>query len=83
LSSCFILLGSGLLYINTGTTSLEGLYIITSISDVLAESEYALLSSGITPGLITPDSGQAAINLSLIIMTVGFLFKVSAAPFHF
>jgi len=34
LSSCFILLGSSLLYANSGTTSLEGLYIINSISDL-------------------------------------------------
>lgn len=33
LSSCFILLGSALLYANSGTTSLDNLYIITSISE--------------------------------------------------
>jgi NADH-ubiquinone oxidoreductase chain 2 len=33
LSSCFILLGTALLYANSGTTSLDGLYIINSISD--------------------------------------------------
>jgi len=34
LSSCFILLGTALLYSNTGSTSLDNLYIITSISDL-------------------------------------------------
>lgn len=34
LSSCFILLGTSLLYVNSGTTSLDGLYILNSISDV-------------------------------------------------
>src|SRR6478752_7527356 len=34
LSSCFILLGTSLLYANSGTTNLDGLYIITSISDL-------------------------------------------------
>jgi NADH-ubiquinone oxidoreductase chain 2 len=34
LSSCFILLGTSLLYANSGTTNLDGLYIITSISDI-------------------------------------------------
>ncbi|MCW5971729.1 MAG: hypothetical protein KIT57_24800 [Blastocatellales bacterium] len=34
LSSCFILLGTSLLYSNSGTTNLDGLYIITSISDI-------------------------------------------------
>jgi NADH-ubiquinone oxidoreductase chain 2 len=34
LSSCFILLGTSLLYANSGTTSMDGLYIINSISDI-------------------------------------------------
>jgi len=34
LSSCFILLGTSLLYVNSGTTSIDGLYILNSISDV-------------------------------------------------
>jgi NADH-ubiquinone oxidoreductase chain 2 len=33
LSSCFILLGTSLLYVNSGTTSMDGLYILNSISD--------------------------------------------------
>merc|ERR1712225_36372 len=36
LASCFILLGSSLLYANSGTTSLEGIYVISSISEVYA-----------------------------------------------
>lgn len=34
LSSCFILLGSSLLYANSGTTILDGIYVITSLSDI-------------------------------------------------
>jgi NADH-ubiquinone oxidoreductase chain 2 len=34
LSSCFILLGTSLLYANAGTTSMDGIYIINSISDI-------------------------------------------------
>ena len=34
LSSCFILLGISLLYANSGSTNMDGLYIITSISNV-------------------------------------------------
>lgn len=34
LSSCFILLSTSLLYANSGTTNLDSLYIITSISNV-------------------------------------------------
>jgi NADH-ubiquinone oxidoreductase chain 2 len=33
LSSCFILLGTSLLYANSGTTNMDGLYIISSISE--------------------------------------------------
>lgn len=68
LSSCFILLGTGLIYANTGSTNLDNLYIITSISDLSS------LDLWYKPYYI---------NLSLIIFTVGFLFKISAAPFHF
>lgn len=34
LSSCFILLGTSLLYANSGTTNLDGYYIITSICNI-------------------------------------------------
>ena len=34
LSSCFILLGSAMIYANSGTTSLDNIYIIASISEI-------------------------------------------------
>jgi NADH-ubiquinone oxidoreductase chain 2 len=34
LSSCFILLGTSLLYGNSGTSYLDGIYVITSLSDI-------------------------------------------------
>ena len=68
LSSCFILLGTALIYANSGSTSLDGLYIITSISDISSTDLWYK---------------PYYINLSLVIFTIGFLFKVSAAPFHF
>jgi len=40
LSSCFILLGTALLYANSGTTNLDGLYVINSISDFSDGSTY-------------------------------------------
>jgi NADH-ubiquinone oxidoreductase chain 2 len=67
LSSCFILFGTSLLYANSGTTNMDGLYVITSISDGAMDSWYK----------------PYYINFSLLIFSVGFLFKVSAAPFHF
>jgi len=71
LSSCFILLGSALLYANSGTTSLDNIYVITSMSEV---NTLPYLTNWYEPYYL---------HLSLIIMSVGFLFKVSAAPFHF
>jgi NADH-ubiquinone oxidoreductase chain 2 len=73
LSSCFILLGTSLLYANSGTTNLEGLYIITNISDMVNDNT----------GNILYWYKPYYINFSLLIMSVGFLFKISAAPFHF
>lgn len=73
LSSCFILLGTSLLYINSGTTSLDGLYILNSISEVKDGAATALTSW----------YKSYYLNLSLLIFSIGFLFKVSAAPFHF
>ena len=69
LSSCFILLGTALLYANSGTTNMDGLYIITSISEI--NDNYNTWYQ------------SYYINIALLIFSVGFLFKVSAAPFHF
>jgi NADH-ubiquinone oxidoreductase chain 2 len=73
LSSCFILLGTGLLYANSGTTNLDGMYVITSLSDLANDFSNNLLYW----------YKSYYINFSLLILSVGFLFKVSAAPFHF
>ena len=73
LSSCFILLGTALLYANSGTTNLDSLYIITSISNASKDNLTSLLYW----------YKSYYIHISLLFMAVGFLFKVSAAPFHF
>jgi len=73
LSSCFILLGTSLLYANSGTTNLDGLYVITSLSDMFNDNTNNILYW----------YKPYYINFSLLIMSVGFLFKISAAPFHF
>ena len=72
LSSCFILLGLSLLYVNSGTTNLDGYYIITNLSQYKNNINNIVSIYNID-----------YINLSLLIMSIGFLFKVSAAPFHF
>src|SRR6201747_751975 len=73
LSSCFILLGTSLLYANSGTTSLDGIYVITSLSDLANKDVSNIIYS----------YKSYYINFGLLILSVGFLFKVSAAPFHF
>ena len=73
LSSCFILLSTSLLYANAGTTNLDNLYIITSISNADDNNLNSLLYW----------YKSYYIHISLLFMSVGFLFKVSAAPFHF
>jgi NADH-ubiquinone oxidoreductase chain 2 len=82
LSSCIILLGQGLLYVNTGNTSLDGLYLVNNIFDNIVFEELFnydnlyFLSN-------TPSVYLYTIQTSLLIMSIGFLFKMSAAPFHF
>jgi NADH-ubiquinone oxidoreductase chain 2 len=74
LSSCFILLGASLLYANSGTTNLDGLYVITSLSDLTLDK--------ITSSLFNWYQSNY-LNISLLVLSVGFIFKVSGAPFHF
>jgi NADH-ubiquinone oxidoreductase chain 2 len=76
LSSCFILLGAGLIYAYTGLTNLEALYSLFSvpnITDTIVSESY-LGQSNI--------SGHRGFLLGLILIVSGFLFKIAAAPFH-
>ena len=59
-----------MLYANSGTTNLDGLYIITAVSETTDSYSYLWYQ-------------PYYINLALLIFSIGFLFKVSAAPFHF
>jgi len=89
LSSCFILLASGLLYGNSGNTAFDGLYVINNITT--ASPDIASLNTEVDLGENLKDSVTKSLlglyeynylNLALIIMSVGLLFKISAAPFH-
>ena len=73
LSSCFILLGTSLLYANSGITNLDGYYVISGLSSIANEYINNMLDW----------YKPFYLNISLLIMSVGFLFKISAAPFHF
>ena len=68
LASCFILLGIGLIYANLGITYLDNFYIINNLSNVINVQELNILPY---------------IPYCLLLIAVGFLFKISAAPFHF
>jgi NADH-ubiquinone oxidoreductase chain 2 len=68
LSSCFILLGIALIYANSGLTNLDSIYSIISDSNI-----YIYYSSWYV---------HSYIFYSLLLISVGFLFKIAAAPFH-
>ena len=78
LSSCIILLGQSLLYINSGNTNLDGIYIINSI---LVNNVDGLENTTSITNI--PNIYQYYIQLSFVIMSVGLLLKISSAPFHF
>ena len=96
LSSCIILLGLSFIYINSGTTNLDSLYLIYNIitSDnnlfsifltaVANIEDKELFNSIVSTGdaIFSLNYYQYSIQFSLVIITVGFLFKISAAPFH-
>jgi NADH-ubiquinone oxidoreductase chain 2 len=68
LSSCFILLGIGLIYANSGITNLDSLYCIISDSE-----KYINYSNWYI---------HSYIFYSFLLISIGFLFKIAAAPFH-
>ena len=71
LASCFILLGIGLIYANVGVTYLDNFYIINNLSLIIDLNVNEL--TGIT----------SFVPYSMLLIIVGLLFKISAAPFHF
>ena len=62
LSSCIILLGSGLIYAYTGLTQLESIYTLISTTNI----DYILQGT----------------LLGIILIFIGLLFKIAAAPLH-
>jgi NADH-ubiquinone oxidoreductase chain 2 len=70
LSSCFILLGIALIYANSGLTSLDEIYITVSELEILVT--YASWNWYL----------HKYIFYSFLLISIGFLFKIAAAPFH-
>jgi len=71
LSSCLILLGCVLIYSYTGLISFEDIYSLVSsltlVSDTASNGYFDIVT---------------VIQLGLILIFIGFLFKIAAAPFH-
>jgi NADH-ubiquinone oxidoreductase chain 2 len=66
-SSCIILLGAAIVYTYSGLTNLESIFSLISVSSISNNSMISI-NQGIT--------------LGFILIIIGFLFKVSAAPLH-
>ncbi|RZK45049.1 MAG: hypothetical protein EOO61_01590 [Hymenobacter sp.] len=76
LSSALILLGSGLVYGYSGLTSLDSIYELMSVPAGLPDPYSPM-------GTLSDVGYKHGIVLGLMIITVGLLFKVAAAPFHY
>nr|YP_010833245.1 NADH dehydrogenase subunit 2 [Agaricus bitorquis]WFG53992.1 NADH dehydrogenase subunit 2 [Agaricus bitorquis] len=80
LSSSIILLGCGIIYSYTGLTNFESIYSIISTSNSIIYSAQPLLANN----TMSLSYGMAihGLSLGLILIFVGFLFKIAAAPLH-
>jgi NADH-ubiquinone oxidoreductase chain 2 len=84
LSSCFILLGIAIIYANSGLTNLDSIY------HIIADTRFNDMGELLENGMLTTDYNTNIISeytnnylyFSLLLITVGFLFKIAAAPFH-
>ena len=70
LSSALILLGSALIYSHTGLTNLNSIYELISVPSSLGATHLG-------------DDYTQIVVLGIVIISVGLLFKVAAAPFHY
>jgi NADH-ubiquinone oxidoreductase chain 2 len=75
LSSCLILLGCVLIYSYTGLIHFEDIYSLVSSLSLAAGTAVSVESQGYFD-IVT------VIQLGLILIFIGFLFKIAAAPFH-
>ena len=79
LSSCLILFGAGLIYAYTGLTNLESIYSFLSVYSIEVNNN---LVQFIYPFFSEAEEYSSSIFLGFIFIFAGFLFKISAAPFH-
>lgn len=76
LSSCLILLGCVLIYSYTGLIYFEDIYSLVSSLTLVSDVNSGIISSTNSLDIIT------VVQLGLILIFIGFLFKIAAAPFH-
>ena len=93
LSSCLILLGTGIIYAVTGLTDFNSIYSIVSVltSTSSSQQNFVMASSIIESNLGSynlssiynfVENFNLGLSLGFIFIIVGFLFKIAAAPFH-
>lgn len=87
LSSGFILLGSSIIYAYLGVTNLESIYLLMSQEASVGSAAANLTAKSIELSSFSFSAEQSirspfGADLGLLIMTVGFLFKIASAPFH-
>jgi NADH-ubiquinone oxidoreductase chain 2 len=87
LSSCIILLGCGIIYSYTGLTNFESIYsvISTSNSVIFFRGSGNILTTELANLLLPAVAGGyvlQGLSLGLILIFIGFLFKIAAAPLH-
>ena len=80
LSSCLILLGSGIIYSYTGITNIESVYDIVS---VYFNKNITISHSSTILDLVN-NTNQIGVGVifGLLLIFSGFLFKIAASPFH-
>ena len=84
LSSCLILLGSGLIYSYTGLTNLDSIYnfVSTNYYDNNLTSFFTLNFNVSAASPMVGGEWDKGVILGLILIFSGLLFKIAASPFH-
>lgn len=80
LSSCIILLGCGIIYSYTGLTNFESIYSIISTSNSVIYLDQAVSANNSVS--LSYNLAVQGLSLGLILIFIGFLFKIAAAPLH-
>jgi NADH-ubiquinone oxidoreductase chain 2 len=80
LSSSIILLGCGIIYSYTGLTNFESIYSIISTSNSITYFSLPFLTNQTIS--LSYNMAIQGLSIGLILIFIGFLFKIAAAPLH-